>query len=104
MSASHQSLELFVLFFSLSTLLILFTSPIAPTVYERPTASAQPAESFAPLRVAGAAGAAEAGVVGVGAEAGVDDQLAVGQFWLVHALWREVWTCSSRDKPPHSHC
>lgn len=54
--------------------------------------------------MAGAAGAAEAGVVGVGAETGVDDQLAVGQFRLVHALWREVRTCSSTDKPSHSHC
>lgn len=66
--------------------------------FEQPMFSSQPAKPFAPLRVASTAGTAEAGIVGVGAEAGIDNQIAVGQFWLVHALWREVWTCSIRDK------
>lgn len=46
--------------------------------FEQPMVLAQPAKPFAPLSVATAAGTAEAGVVGVGAEAGVDNQLAVG--------------------------
>lgn len=40
------------------------------------------------MRVPGTAGAAEAGVVRVGAEASVHDQLAVGQLGLVEALRR----------------
>lgn len=76
--------------------LLPLSPPPNPRVFERRTASAQPAEPFGPLRVAGAAGAAEAGVVRVGAEAGVDDQLAVGQIGLVHTFWRQVGTCNRR--------
>ncbi|TNN39391.1 hypothetical protein EYF80_050449 [Liparis tanakae] len=44
------------------------------------------------LCVAGAAGAAEAGVVRVGAQAGVDYQLAVGELRLVRAFRRQIGT------------
>lgn len=48
--------------------------------------------------VARAAGAAEAGVVLVAAELGLQDQVAVGEVWLVHALSARVHNMI------HSHC
>lgn len=56
---------------------------------------AEPTEPVAPLRMPGAAGAAEAGVVRVGAEPGVNDQLAVGEIGLIHALRRQIDSCQA---------
>lgn len=44
------------------------------------------------LLMPGTAEAAETGVVGVGAEPGVDDQLTVRQLRLVHTFWRNTIT------------
>lgn len=52
------------------------------------TSTQLPCKPGVPLRVPGTAGAAEAGVVRVGAEASVHDQLAVGELGLVETSWR----------------
>lgn len=67
------------------------SSPLSP--------SAKPTEPVVPPRVPGAAGAAETGVVRVGAQSGVNYQLAVGELRLVHALRRHVSTCGGRHFP-----
>lgn len=70
--------------------------PPIPKFCQPSAASAQPAEPVVPLRMPGAAGAAETGVVRVGAKSGVNYQLAVGKLRLVHAFWRHIRTCNSR--------
>lgn len=58
-----------------------------PSPVRRPSTQ-PPCKPGGPLREPGTAGAAEAGVVRVGAEASVHDQLAVGELGLVEAFWR----------------
>lgn len=72
-----------------------FLPPI-PKFCQPSAASAQPTKPVVLLRMPGAAGAAEAGVVRVGAKSGVNYQLAVGKLRLVHAFWRHVSTCNGR--------
>lgn len=64
---------------------------LLPGIQSAPVGSVSappPCKPGAPLRVSGTAGAAEAGVVRVGAQASVHDQLAVGQLGLVEAFRR----------------
>lgn len=60
-------------------------------------ASAEPTDAVVLLRAPGTAGAAETGIVLVGAKPGVNDEPAVGEFGLVHAVWQHINTCSSTD-------
>lgn len=72
--------------------------PTHPGVFKPSAALAQPTKPVVPLRVPGAAGTAEAGVVRVGAKSGVNYQLTVGELRLVHAFRRHINACNTEVK------